>query len=60
MLVVSIDNSCSSCSYNKKEAYLIMQLFEEVDFLLQRVHLPLEVQSSEGSIVHILCHDTDS
>lgn len=37
-----------------KNIYLIMQLFKEVDFILQGLHLPLQVQSGEGSIVHIL------
>lgn len=37
-----------------KNIYLVMQLLEEVDFILQGLHLPLKVQSGEGSIVHIL------
>lgn len=37
-----------------------MQLLEEVDFLLEGLYLPLQVQSGKGSIVYILCRDTDS
>lgn len=40
--------------------YLVMQLLEEVDFILQGLHLPLKVQSGEGSIVHILHGHIDS
>lgn len=36
------------------ESYLIMQLLEEVYFLLKWFHLPLQVQSGKRSIVHIL------
>lgn len=31
-----------------------MQFLEEVDFILQGLHLSLQVQSCQGSIVHIL------
>lgn len=34
-----------------------MQLLEEVYFLLERLDLPLQVQSGEGSVVHILSRD---
>ncbi len=37
-----------------------MQLLEEVDFILEWLYLSLQVQSGEGSIVHILRRDTDS
>lgn len=43
-----------------KNIYLVMQLLEEVDFILQGLHLPLQVQSGEGSIVHILHGHIDS
>lgn len=36
-----------------------MQLLEEVDFLLEWLHFPLQVQSGEGSVVHILYDNTD-
>lgn len=36
------------------EAYLIMQLLEEVYFLLKWFHLSLQVQSGKSGIIHIL------
>lgn len=37
-----------------------MQLLEEVNFILQGLHLPLKVQSGEGGIVHVLHGHIDS
>lgn len=45
---------------HKKRAYLIMQLLKEVNFLLERLNLSLQIQSCQCSVVHILFHDTDS
>lgn len=42
------------CVIQNAEAYLIMQFLEEVYFVLEGFHLPLQVQSGKGSIVHIL------
>ncbi|TNN78804.1 hypothetical protein EYF80_010974 [Liparis tanakae] len=43
----------------EKAAHLFVQLLEEDDFLLEGLHLPFQVQSGEGGVVHVLCSDTD-
>lgn len=49
-----VSGKVGGAGVNHCHSHLVMQLPEEEDFLLKRLHLPLQVETSKGGIVHIL------
>ncbi len=49
-----IKASAKCINVNVNVSYLIMELFEEGKFILERLHLPLQIHSSKSGVIHIL------
>lgn len=50
------------CELKQKFAsvsHLIMELFQEGEFILERLHLPLQIHSSKSGVIHVL-HDINN